>query len=326
MVTPPPFPGVLSSVLGAVGHTPLVELSRLTRKSGVEGRIVAKLEYLNPMGSKKDIVALAIIEDAERQGLLKPGQTVVEVTSGNTGNGLAMVCAVKGYPFIAIMSRGNSAERVRISKALGAEVLLIEQSPGSTTGHVTGDDLKLVEEAAQRVIAERGAFRADQFNRESNSRAHYEQTGPDFIRGTGGAIQGFCDLVGTGGSFSGIARALKEHDSKIRCYVVEPSGAEALAGHLITCCGHVLQGAGYARADLKLVQRDLIDGYLAVSDEEATQMARRLAREEAVFTGFTSGANVAAALQLLKGPLAGGTVVVTLPDSGMKYFSTDLWA
>ena len=114
MNQPPPFPAVLPSVLEAIGQTPLVELSRLTRKSGVQGRLVAKLEYMNPMGSKKDLVALSIIQDAEAQGLLKPGQTVVEVTSGNTGNGLAMVCAVKGYPFIAIMSRGNSAERVRI--------------------------------------------------------------------------------------------------------------------------------------------------------------------------------------------------------------------
>ncbi len=319
-----PKSGVYRSVLEAIGHTPIVELSRLT--GGLSGRIVAKLDYLNPAGSKKDIIALQIIVDAEEEGLVQPGQTVVEVTSGNTGNGLAMVCAIKGYPFVAIMSRGNSPERAAISRAFGAEVVLVDQSPGSIPGHVTGDDLRRVEETAARVVAERGAFRADQFHRESNVRAHYLLSGPDFLRRTGGAIDAFCDLVGTGGSFAGCAAAFKDHNPAIRCFVVEPKGAEVLAGCLTTCCGHVMQGAGYARADLPLVRRELVDGYLAVSDVEATKATRRLAREEGIFAGYTAGANVAAALQLLSGEFSGKTVALSIPDSGMKYFSTPLWA
>jgi len=150
----------LASVVEAIGRTPLIELSRLTR--GVPGRLLAKLEYLNPGFSKKDRIARQIIETAERDGRLRPGQTVVELTSGNTGTGLAIVCGVKGYPFVAVMSRGNSMERARMMAALGAEVVLVPQAPGSPPGQVSGADLALVETEAQRLVAERGAFRADQ--------------------------------------------------------------------------------------------------------------------------------------------------------------------
>src|ERR1700752_4225980 len=145
---------VLDSVLKTIGNTPLVELSRITR--GLEGRILAKLEYLNPGFSKKDRIALHMIEEAEADGKLHPGQTVVELTSGNTGTGLAIVCAVKGYPFVAVMSRGNSPERARMMRALGAEVALVDQAPESREGQVSGRDLQLVEEAAQRLTRERG--------------------------------------------------------------------------------------------------------------------------------------------------------------------------
>jgi cysteine synthase len=161
----------LDSVLGAIGNTPLVELSRLTRE--IEGRILAKLEYLNPGLSKKDRIALQMIEEAEAEGKLKHGQTVVELTSGNTGTGLSIVCAVKGYPFVAVMSKGNSTERARMMKAFGAEVILIDQLPGSKPGQVSGGDLALVEEAAQRITKERNAFRADQFKLPSSSRAYH---------------------------------------------------------------------------------------------------------------------------------------------------------
>src|SRR5512147_1238686 len=161
---------VLPSVLDAIGETPLVDLSRITR--GVEGRILAKLEYLSPGFSKKDRIALQMIEEAEADGRLKPGQTVVELTSGNTGTGLSIVCAVKGYPFVAVMSRGNSTERARMMSALGAEVVLVDQLPGSIPGKVSGGDLELVEREARRIVLERGAFRADQFRLASNARAH----------------------------------------------------------------------------------------------------------------------------------------------------------
>src|SRR5512146_2999240 len=183
---------LLDSVLGAIGNTPLVELSRITR--GLNGRILAKLEYLNPGFSKKDRNALQMITDAEEQGALKPGQTVVELTSGNTGTGLSIVCAVKGYPFVAVMSRGNSMERARMMSALGAEVILVDQLPDSKPGQVSGGDLALVEQAAQRITQERSAFRADQFRLAGNARAHYLHTGPEILQQAGQPIHAFCDF------------------------------------------------------------------------------------------------------------------------------------
>ncbi len=317
-------PGVLPSAIEAIGQTPLVELARLTR--GTPGRLLAKLEHLNPGFSKKDRIARQIIEDAEADGQLQPGQTVVELTSGNTGTGLAIVCAIKGYPFVAVMSRGNSAERARMMAALGAEVVLVDQMPRSRPGRVSGEDLLRVEEEAQRLVRERGAFRADQFRLAGNLRAHALHTGPEILEQAGGDLQAFCDFVGTGGTFAGCAAAFKARDPAIRCYVVEPEGAAALAGAPVTCPGHRIQGGGYSMASLPLVDPRHVDGYLAVSDAEAVEGARRLAREEGIFAGFSSGANAAAALRLLAGPHRGQTVAITVCDSGLKYLSTDLWA
>ena len=314
---------LLSSAIEAIGDTPVVELTRLTR--GVDGRVLAKLEYLNPGFSKKDRIARQIIEDAEAQGLLAPGGIVVELTSGNTGTGLAIVCGIKGYRFVAVMSRGNSMERARMMSALGAEVVLVDQMPDSIPGQVSGGDLALVEEAAQRITAERGAFRADQFRQPGNFRAHYLHTGPEFIRQSGGALQAFCDFVGTGGSFAGCAAAFKDYDPAIQCFVVEPEGAAVLAGEPASHPGHRIQGGGYAMPDLPLLRSEHIDGYLKVSDKEAILAARRLAREEGIFAGFSSGASVAAALRLLAGAFRGATVAVLINDSGLKYLSTDLW-
>jgi cysteine synthase A len=315
----------LASSLGAIGDTPLVELSRLTRD--LEGRILAKLEYLNPGFSKKDRIALQIIEDAEAEGRLRPGQPVVELTSGNTGTGLAIVCAVKGYPFVAVMSRGNSSERARMMSALGAELVLVDQLPDSQPGRVSGGDLELVERETRRIVAERGGFRADQFRLTGNSRAHYLHTGPEIIRQSGGTVEAFCDFVGSGGSFAGCAAAFKEHDPSIRCYVVEPAGAAVLAGEAVDRPNHPIQGGGYSRPlpDLPLLQAEHIDGFLQVSGSEAVDTSRRLAREEGLFAGFSSGANVAAALKLLRTSCRGRTVAVLLCDSGLKYLSTDLW-
>ncbi len=314
---------LLPSVVEAIGETPLVELARLTR--GLPGRILAKLDYLNPGFSKKDRIARQIIADAEADGHLRPGQTVVELTSGNTGTGLAIVCGVKGYPFVAVMSRGNSIERARMMSALGAEVVLVDQLPGSLPGQVSGGDLERVEQAAQRIVAERNAFRADQFHLQGNLRAHYLHTGPEFLRQSGGQIAAFCDFAGTGGTFAGCAAAFKEHNPAIRCYLIEPQGAAVLAGQPVTYPNHRIQGGGYSMPDLPLLNPAHIDGYLQISDQEAIQVARRLAREEGIFAGFSSGANVAAALHLLEGPCRGQTVAVMICDSGLKYLSTDLW-
>jgi cysteine synthase A len=314
---------LLPSAVEAIGNTPLVELSRLTRD--LDGRILAKLEYLNPGFSKKDRIARQMIEDAEVAGDLQPGQTVVELTSGNTGTGLAIVCGVRGYPFVAVMSRGNSMERARMMAALGAEVVLVDQLPDSEPGQVSGGDLALVEEAAQRITEERGAYRADQFHLAGNKRAHYLHTGPEIIQQSGGDFDLFCDFAGTGGSFAGCAAAFKEHNPAIACYLVEPQGAAVLAGQPVTYPNHPIQGGGYSMADLPLLDPDHVDGYLQVSAEEAIHMARRLAREEGIFAGFSSGANTAAAVQLLATSHPGATAVVLMCDSGLKYLSTQLY-
>lgn len=316
-------PRLYTSAVEAIGHTPLVELSRITED--LDGRILAKMEYLNPGFSKKDRIARQIIEDAEVQGRLTPGQTIVELTSGNTGTGLAIVCAIKGYHFVAVMSKGNSMERARMMMALGAEVVLVDQLPGSKPGQVSGGDLELVERETKKIVEERKAFRADQFRLESNFRAHYLHTGPEIIRQSGGAVQVFCDFAGTGGSFAGCAASFKEHDPSIQCFLVEPDGAAVLAGERVTYPGHRIQGGGYSMTDLPLLRPEHIDGYLKVTDEQAMAMSRKLAREEGIFVGFSSGANVAAAVDLLGSRCKGKTVAVLLNDSGLKYLSTDLW-
>ncbi len=311
------------SVLAAIGATPLVELARVT--SGLDGRVLGKLEYLNPGGSKKDRIALRMIEDAEANGALRAGQTVVELTSGNTGTGLAMVCAVKAYPFVAVMSSGNSKERAQMMRALGAEVVLVDQQRGSRHGHVSGDDLALVEAAAAAITTERGAFRADQFRLDGNPNAHHDGTAAELWRQSNGDVDVFCEFVGTGGTFTGIATFLKAKRPSIACYVIEPQGAAVLAGGPRSTPSHRIQGGGYSMATLPLVDPALIDGFLTVSDTDAIEGTRRLARREGILAGFSSGACLAAAEQLLRGRHAGQTVVIVLADSGMKYLSTDLW-
>ncbi|WP_144110310.1 PLP-dependent cysteine synthase family protein [Paraburkholderia sp. BCC1886] len=316
---------LLNSVVEAIGGTPLVRLDRLTESQGVEGTILAKLDYLNPGFSKKDRAALGVIEEAERSGALSPGRTVVELTSGNMGTGLAIVCSVKGYPFVAVMSKGNSEERARMMRALGAEVILVDQLSGGVPGQVSGGDLELVNLEAQRVTDARGAFRADQFHRDGNWLSHYRTTGPELWEATSGAIDGFVDFVGSGGTYVGVSKALKERNPAIRCFVVEPEGAAALARLPVTDPGHPIQGGGYAIGDLHFMEGIAVDGYLQVSGADARSAARVLAQREGIFGGFSSGANIAAALHLLGNEMRGKTIAVLICDSGLKYVSTDLW-
>lgn len=317
------FKRILSTAADAIGWTPLVALDRIT--VGMDGRILAKLEMLNPGFSKKDRPSLQIILDAEEHGELEPGQTVVELTSGNMGTGLAIVCTARGYPFVAVMSKGNSPERARMMRALGAEVVLVGQAPGSRVGEVSGKDLALVEIETQRVVAERGAFRADQFKLAGNLRSHYLGTGPEIWRQSGGAVEVFCDFIGSGGTYGGCARFFKEQDPSIQCYVVEPEGAAAVAGNEVTNPDHPIQGGGYSKGELDHLRGVPIDGFLEVSGDDATDCARRLAREEGLFAGYSSGANLAAALKLIESTERGKTIAILLCDSGLKYLSTDLW-
>ena len=316
--------GVAPSAAAAIGQTPLVDLARIT--ANMNGQILMKLEYLNPGASKKDRAALRIIEEAERSGELQPGQTVLELTSGNMGTGLAIVCAVRGYPFVAVMSTGNSPERAAMMRALGAEVILVEQSAGAIPGEVSGDDLRLVEDEAVRLAEARGAFRADQFALAGNRNAHYFGTAPEIWAQSEGSVTVFCDFAGSGGTFAGCARFFREQEAGVQCYVVEPAGAAALAGDPVTSPEHPIQGGGYSMSSLAQFDEIEPDGYLVVTPRDAINCAQRLAREEGIFAGFSSGANLAAALQLLETRLPGATVAVIACDSGLKYLSTDLWA
>jgi cysteine synthase A len=290
---------------------------------GLEGRLLCKLDYLLPGFSKKDRAARAIVTAARAEGALAPGQAVVELTSGNMGTGLAIVCGVLGHPFVAVMSAGNSRERARMMAALGAEVVLVPQAEGGVPGAVSGADLALVEAAAQRITAERGAFRADQFGHPGNPAAHEGGTAREIWDQSGGTLSAFCDFAGSGGTLAGVARALSPLG--VRCYAVEPRGAEALAGGDTSHPGHPIQGGGYLMADLVHLRGAPLAGVLAVTGDEARAAARLLARTEGIFAGFSTGANLAAAAALLRGPERGGTVGFVACDSGLKYLSTDLW-
>jgi len=308
-----------------IGNTPVVELSRLT--AGLRGALYAKIEFLNPGASKKDRIARGMIDDALARGRLKPGQTVVEVTSGNTGTGLAIVCAVRGLKFVAVMSAGNSTERRRMIEALGGRLEIVPQAPGSPPGQVSGADLELVRLRAEALVKELGAFRCDQFRDPANVLAHEEGTAEEIWRDLGGKINAFCDFVGSGGTFVGVARGLKKREAAIRCYAVEPESAPVLSGKPVARANHRIQGGGYSMTP-PLWEPGLLDGTLIVTDEEAIHWARELAKVEGLFGGFSSGANLAAAMRLLQASQTAAVparVVFTVNDSGLKYLSTDLW-
>ncbi len=303
---------ILPSVIEAIGDTPLVELGRVRDALGLEGRLLAKCDYLMPGFSKKDRAARQTIEVARASGELSEGQTVVELTSGNMGTGLAIVCSVLGHPFVAVMSEGNSEERARMMRALGAEVILVPQADGSMKGEVSGDDLALVEIAAQALTVKRDAFRADQFQRPENVLAHQTGTAPEIWAQSGGTVTAFCDFVGSGGTLGGCAQFFTSKG--VRCYAVEPDTPE-----------HPIQGGGYSMPDLTHLKEVVLAGTETVSGQEAADHARLLAKHEGIFGGYSAGANLAAAVRLLKGPEKGGTVAFVVCDSGLKYLSTDLW-
>jgi cysteine synthase len=313
-----------NSVLEAIGVTPLVALDRLT--AGLPGRIAVKLEYYGPGGSIKDRVAMAIISAAEASGELQPGGTVIELTSGNMGTGLAVLCAVKGYRMIAVMSAGNSVERRRMLEALGAEVELVAQAGAPRPGQVSKEDLELVEQRTVELVTELGAFRPNQFHNPNAVAAHEQTTGREIWEQTDGKVGAFVASVGTGGTFLGVARALKARNPSVRCYAVEPATAPFIArgAAAVTNTSHRIQGTGYALIPPLWVP-ELADGFLSIADEEAIQAARLLSTREGIFGGFSGGANVAAALHLA-GQCDPGTLIATvIPDTGLKYLSTDLY-
>jgi cysteine synthase A len=315
----------LPSVTDAIGSTPLVELHRLRRQLGLRGRLLAKLECLNPGLSKKDRIAREMILEARREGRLEPGQPVIELTSGNTGTGLAIVCGALGHPFIAVMSRGNTVERGRMMAALGAEVVLVDQTAGSPPNQVSGDDLALVAARTDEIARERGAFRADQFTHRGNVLAHERHTGPEIWRQSGGVVTCFVDFAGTAGTFTGVMRALRAENPQVTGYLVEPAAAAVLAGHPVADARHHIQGGGYALAALPLLDPALVTGHVAVTDDEAIAAARLLAKSEGIFGGVSAGANLAGAIEVLRTREPDATVAFLVCDSGLKYLSTELY-
>lgn len=304
-----------ADILELIGHTPMVRLNRVTK--GCPATVLAKLECLNPSGSMKDRIALYMIQDAERRGLLKPGSVVVEPTSGNTGMALALVCAIRGYRMIAVMPEAMSVERRRIMEAYGAEVVLTPCRNGPDGGYGQ-EDIQRAKEEARRLAEELGGFMPDQFTNPQNVQAHRETTGREILAQTDGRLDAFVMGVGTAGTLMGVAQALKAHDPSIQIVAVEPAGSAVLSGG--SPGYHRIQGIGGGHVP-ELFDYELCDEVIAVSDEEAIGMVRRLAREEGIFAGLSSGANVVAALQVAAKLEEGQRVVTIIADLGLKYLS-----
>ncbi len=312
---------VRASVLSAIGHTPIVRLNR----TGCENiEILVKLEYYNPGFSIKDRIAIGMIEDAEKKGIIKKGDKVIAKTSGNTGTGLAIACSVKGYKFTAVMSAGNSKEKVQMLKAFGAEVVLVPQQANEAPGTISRKDNEEVEKTTEELRIKYNAYRPNQYINPVNYLVHEYTTGREIIEQTDGKIDAFVAYVGTGGTFIGISSALKKYNKDIKCYPVEPESAQYLAGKEVISTRHKIQGGGHAIKP-PYWDESLVDGYLSVSDSDAIEIARHMSASEGIFTGYSGGANVAAAMKLDETMPGGSTVVTVLPDSGLKYLSTDLY-
>ena len=298
-----------------IGHTPLLELTHTEAADGLAARVLAKLESLNPAGSAKDRVAAAMIDDAEARGLLKPGATIIEPTSGNTGIGLCAVAAVRGYRAIIVMPDTMSVERQLLMKAYGAEVVLSDGSLGMA-GAIA---------RAEALAAEiPDSFIPGQFENPANAKAHFETTGPEIYEDTDGAVDIFVAGVGTGGTITGAGRYLKSRKPGLRVVAVEPATSAVLSGK--PAGKHGLQGIGAGFVP-KVLDPLVFDEIITVTDQDAYDTGRVLARREGILAGISSGAAAWAAIQLAKRPEnAGKTIVALLPDTGDRYLSTPLFA
>lgn len=303
---------ILPDATQTVGRTPLVDLARLAR--GLPGRVIGKLEMRNPCGSVKDRVGVAMIEDAERRGVLRPGMTVVEATGGNTGIGLAFVAAIRGYRLILTMPQTMSQERVALLRQLGAEVVL-------TPGILMHD---AVERAGQIVRDTPGAVMLDQFRNRENPAMHRRTTAEEIWSDTAGTVDIFVSAVGTGGTLTGVGEVLKQRKPSVRVVAVEPAGAAVLSGG--RAGNHAIPGIGVGFVP-EVLNRAILDEVVAVSDEDAFACARRLAREEGILAGASSGAALHAALGIAaRAEAAGKMIVVILADTGERYITTALFS
>lgn len=297
-----------------VGRTPLVELGHVGKAENLKARLVAKVEYFNPGGSVKDRIALAMVEAAEAEGKLKPGATIIEPTSGNTGIGLAWVASVKGYTLVLTMPETMSEERKNLLRALGATLVLTSGSEGMKGA------IKKAEELRDQTP---GSIILQQFENDANPKAHRATTGEEIWADTDGEVDIFVAGVGTGGTVSGVAEALKAHKASVKAVAVEPATSPVLSGG--NPGPHKIQGIG-AGFKPKNYHSEAIDEVLPISNEDAFSGARQLAKQEGLLVGISSGAAFSAALQLAKRPEnEGKTIVVLLPDTGERYLSTPLF-
>lgn len=297
-----------------IGSTPLLELARFGKEKAFCANVYAKLEYLNPAGSVKDRAALSMINDAEQSGRLKPGGTIIEPTSGNTGIGLAAVAASRGYKVILTMPDTMSVERRMLLAAYGAEIYLTDGKKGMVGA---------IEKANELASSIEGSIIAGQFTNRANSRAHYETTAPEIWSDTDGKVDIFVAGVGTGGTLSGIGRYLKEKNPSVRVVAVEPASSPLISSG--KAGAHGLQGIG-ANFIPEILERDLIDEVVCVTEESAYEAARLLARTEGVLVGISSGAALHAAAELAKrAENKNANIVVLLPDTGDRYLSTPLF-
>ena len=306
---------IYTSAAGLIGRTPLLELTNLEKKYGLQARILAKLEYLNPAGSVKDRIALAMIEDAEKKGLLTPQSVIIEPTSGNTGIGLASVAAARGYRIIIVMPDSMSVERRQLMKAYGAELVLTPGAQGMKGAIAKADEL-----AAEIPHS----FIPGQFVNPANPEAHYTTTGPEIWEDTDGTVNAFVAGVGTGGTITGIGRYLREKNPAVRIVAVEPKTSAVLSTGVAGKHGIQGIGAGFVPA---VLDTGVYDEIIPVADEDAFATGRLVGKNEGVLVGISSGAAVWAALQLAQRPeMAGKTIVVLLPDTGDRYLSGPMFA
>lgn len=304
---------IFNSITELIGNTPLVKLNTYAKNRNLNANVIAKVEFFNPGGSVKDRIALAMIIDAEKKGILKPGGTIIEPTSGNTGIGLSLVGAVRGYKVILTMPETMSVERRKLAAAYGTEIVLTPGTAGMKGAIAKAEELR--DSTPDAVILQ-------QFENGANPQVHAETTGNEIWQDTEGKVDVFVAGVGTGGTVSGVAEALKKHNPNIYVVAVEPASSAVLSGQ--PSGSHKIQGigAGFVPANF---HREFIDEILPVGNDEAFATSRAVAKEEGIFVGISSGASLYAATQIAQRPeFAGKNIVALLPDTGERYLSTAL--